>query len=226
MPLPSSGQISFSDIASIVSASATALTQFNAFDVRYLLESFSQISITSGYSKPVSASYSYTSPGAYTLVVPPYQYMSVDIRAAGGGGNGGTGSDTCIGWCGQFCFFPYCCNGRGGNAGSSGGESYFRVSGIDVTAYGGSGSSSGSGYGGNVINGGGGAGGSAGSAFGCTGVNGSAGGAGGRVTANWQKGVNGPAYASTASIFVGAGGAGGFNAGGTGGSGAVYISVS
>jgi len=228
MPLPSSGQISFSQIASIVYSNAGASSGLNDFDIRYLLDKTGpvQISITDGYSKPASGNYSYTSEGAYSLVVPAYQNMSVDVRAAGSGGNGGTGSDTCIGWCGQFCFFPYCCNGRGGNPGGTGGASYFRVGGIDVTAYGGSSGAAGGGYGGTVIAGGGGGGGSAGVAFGCSGSAGSAGGGGGRVVASFTKGVNGPGYAQTIAILVGRGGDGGYNAGGQGGTGAVYVSVS
>jgi hypothetical protein len=226
MALPSSGQISFSQIASIVYANAGVASGLNDSDIRYLLDKTSgQIAISDGYSKPANNSYSYTSSGAYSLVVPAYQYMAADVRGGGGGGNGGSGSDTCVGWCGQLCFFPYCCNGRGGEGGGAGGSSYFRVGGIDVTAYGGSGGASGGGYGGDVITGGGGTGGSAGSAFGCSGGNGSAGGGGGRVTNSWTKGVNGPGYATTASIFVGGGGNGGYNAGGTGGTGAVYVSV-
>lgn len=226
MALPSSGQIAFSDIASIVSASSTAESSLNSFDIRYLLgDTSGQIVITDGYSKPANNSYSYTGSGAYSLVVPAYQYMSADVRGGGQGGNGGSGSDTCVGWCGQFCFFPYCCNGRGGAAGDAGGSSYFRVGGIDVTAYGGSSGGAGGGYGGSVISGGGAGGGSGGSAFGCSGGNGSTGAGGGRVTNSWTKGIDGPSYASTCSIFVGGGGGGGYNAGGTGGTGAVYVSV-
>ena len=144
MALPSSGQISFSQIAAIVYANAGAASGLNDSDIRYLLEKTSgQIAITDGYSKPANNSYSYTSSGAYSLVVPSYQYMSADVRGGGGGGNGGSGSDTCTGWCGQFCFFAYCCNGRGGEGGGAGGSSYYRVGGIDVTAYGGSGGGAG-----------------------------------------------------------------------------------
>lgn len=232
MATPSSGQISFSQIAQIVSGSATAQVDMNSSDVRALLGvSSGQISITSAYSKPVANSYSYTTAGDYTLAISPFQSMSIDTRGGGQGGNGGSGSDTCLGWCGQYCFFNYCCNGRGGNAGAAGDSSYFRVSGVvDVTAYGGTSSGVGSGYGGTVTNGGGGAGGSMGYAFGCSGGNGSAGNAGGRVTTSYTKGVSGPGYTATtglsASIHVGGGGGGGYNAGGTGGGGAVYVSIS
>lgn len=227
MALPSSGQISFSQISQIVYASSSTRSALDDSDVRYLLgKSSGQIFITDGYSKPSSGSYSYTSAGVYSLVVPAYQYMSVDVRGGGQGGNGGTGSDTCTGWCGQFCFFPYCCNGRGGDAGGAGGASYFRVPGVDVTAYGGSSGGAGGGYGGEVITGGGAGGGSPGSAFGCTGSGGSWGTAGGRVVSSYTKGVNGPGYGLTCSIAVGGGGGGGYHAGGTGGTGAVYVSVS
>ena len=226
MALPSSGEISFSQIAAIVYNNSAAASGLNDSDIRYLLgDTSGQIIITDGYSKPVSNSYSYTSAGAYSLVVPPYQYMDVDVRGGGQGGNGGSGSDTCVGWCGQLCFFPYCCNGRGGEGGGAGGTSYFRVTGVDVTAYGGSSGGAGGGYGGSVVNGGGAGGGSGGSAFGCSGGNGSGGNAGGRVTASFTKGSNGPGYALTCSIYVGDGGGGGYNAGGTGGTGAVYVSV-
>lgn len=228
MALPASGQISFSQIAQIVYNSSSATVSLNDSDVRKLLATASgQISISSGYSKPTAANYNYTSAGTYTLVTPAYQNMSIDARGGGQGGNGGSGSDTCTGWCGQFCFFPYCCNGSGGGAGGAGNPSYLRLSGVvDVTAYGGSSSGSGSGYGGTVTVGGGGAGGTMGYAFGCSGSNGSQGYPGGRTVRSLTKGLNGPAYSTSLSIAVGAGGGGGYNAGGTGGTGAVYVSFS
>jgi hypothetical protein len=61
--------------------------------------------------------------------------------------------------------------------------------------------------------------------FGCTGSNGSAGNPGGRVTKTYTKGSDGPGYTTSIAIRVGGGGAGGYNAGGTGGSGAVYVSI-
>lgn len=228
MTIQSSGQISFSDIASVVFASGTAYTELNNSDIRYLLGVTSgQISITSAYSKPVAASYSYTSPGAYSLVVPAYQYFNVDIRGGGGGGNGGTGTNTNSCYCGQFCFFP-CCGGQSASEpGGAGGESYIRGGGIDVTAYAGTGSAAGGGYGGNVIGGGGGGGGSAGTPWGCTGSGGSAGGGGGRVTNTFTKSSGSvPYYGHTCTVLVGGGGGGGYHNGGTGGAGAVYVSTS
>ena len=228
MALQSSGQIAFSDIAGIVFNNSNAYTELNNSDIRYLLGvSSGEISITSAYSKPVAASYSYTSPGAYSLVVPAYQYFNVDVRGGGGGGNGGNGSNTNVCWCGMGCFFG-CCGGQSGGApGAAGGESYIRGGGIDVTAYAGTGGGVGSGYGGTVINGGGGGGGSAGTPWGCSGGGGSAGGGGGRVTNAFTKSSgSAPYYASTCNILVGGGGGGGYHNGGTGGSGAVYVSTS
>jgi hypothetical protein len=225
MATPASGQIAFSDIAWVVYANYNAYTELNNSDIRYLLGvSSGQISITSAYSKPANNSYSYTSPGAYSLVVPAYQYFSVDVRGGGAGGNGGNGSNTNACWCGQLCFFP-CCGGQsGGNPGGDGGPSYIRGGGIDVTAYGGY---NGGGYGGNVIGGGGGGGGSAGVPWGCTGGYGSAGGGGGRVTNTFTKSSGSvPYYGHTCTVLVGGGGGGGWHAGGNGGDGAVYVSTS
>jgi hypothetical protein len=228
MATPSSGQIAFSDMAWVVFANYNAYTELNNSDIRYLLNKTSgQIAISDAYSKPSPTSYSYTSPGAYSLVVPAYQYFSVDVRGGGGGGNGGNGSNTNVCWCGQFCFFP-CCGGQGGaTPGGSGGDSYIRGAGIDVTAFAGSGGGVGGGYGGNVINGGGGGGGSAGYPWGCSGSGGSGGGSGGRVTNTFTKSSGSvPYYGYGITVLVGGGGGGGYNGGGNGGDGAVYISTS
>lgn len=234
--IPSTGSVSFSQIAQVVYNNSTNTLDLNNTDIRYLLGAGgvgTAISLSAARGKPAATSYSYTTAGTYTLAVPPYQTMTLDVRGAGQGGNGGTGSQTCTGWCGQYCFFPYCCNGYGGVAGSSGAASYYRVSAvssptgscpaIDVTGNGGSSSGAGSGYGGTVTTGGGGAGGAAGYAEGCSGSAGTVGNAGGRVTASFTKAVNGPAYGASATIVVGAGGAGGSVGGGTGGAGAVYF---
>jgi hypothetical protein len=229
MALPASGQISFSQIAQIVYNNASGMISLNDADVRYLLLNTSgQISISNGYNQPVACTYTYSTAGTYTLVTPAYQTMGVTAKGGGQGGNGGTGSDTCTGWCGQFCFFPFCCNGRGGAAGSSGGDSYFRIEGntINIIATGGTSSGNGGGSGGVVTSGGGGAGGTAGVAFGCTGSAGSVGYPGGSSANTLTKAVNGPPYSNTISIGVGAGGAGGYNAGGTGGGGSVTVVVS
>jgi hypothetical protein len=226
MALPASGAISFSQMAAIVYNNASATVSLNDSDIRTLLGVASgSISISSGRSKPTAATYTYTTPGTYSLVVPAYESMGIGVWGAGQGGNGGTGSDTCTGWCGQFCFFPFCCNGAGGAAGASGGDSYFRVGSINVTANGGTSSANGGGYGGTVTTGGGAAGGTAGVAYGCSGSAGSIGKNGGLVTYTVRKGSTGPAYGASCSIAVGAGGAGGFNAGGAGGGGAVNVDV-
>ncbi len=228
MPISASGPIKFSELAQIVNNNNASQVSLGSSDVRYLIgvAASVQLSLSGSRSKPGTNSYPYTTATDYTLIVPAYQTMSVDVRGGGQGGNGGTGSDTCTGWCGQYCFFPFCCNGRGGDAGGSGGESYLRFTGIDITADGGTNAAAGGGRGGTVTTGGGGGGGSAGTAFGCSGAAGSVGKAGGRVTATLTKGSNGPGYGASVSIRVGGGGGGGFNGGGGGGTGYVGVSTS
>lgn len=230
MPTPSSGQISFRDIAAIVYNNAGAQSSLNDSDVRALLGVPSgQISMSSAYNKPTAGNTggTYYSPGNYTWVVVPYQYLYVDVR--GGGGAGG-------GYCGGQFFFG-CVNYRENPAGGGGNQSFFN----GVFAYGGGGGrecSRGAGAaGGNNQNGsvGGGGGGGAGSTnaadTNCNQAAGSPGGAGGRAVRTWTKAVDGPAYGTAINFSVGAGGTAGCNPdrcqpGSPGGNGLVYIAWS
>lgn len=235
MPTPSSGAISFSQIAQIIKNNATTTISLNEADARTLIGvSSGQISMSSAYGKPVAGSASYT-PGSYTFYVPVYQYLSIDLAGGGGGGNGGSGCSTCTctcccvpGWGGGW--YPYncsCCNNcGGGGAGGTGGDSGFN----GAVAYGGTASAGGGVVAaGNVSSsttGGGGAGGAGGAAYGCCGSNGAAGGGGGRIQTSWTKGSNGPAYGAAINFYVGGGAGGGSSGGGTGGNGWLTVSWS
>ena len=162
MATPSSGEITFSQIAAIVYNNGSTAVTLNDSDVRKLLgvgTDGATITMQNAYSKPMANTYPYD-PGSYTLIVPAYQNMTWDVRAGGQGGNGGTGSGSCTGWCGVYCWFPYCCNGSGGGAGGDGTRSDVSGTGL-TTAYAAPGTSSaaGGGSGGTVTTGGGGAGG-------------------------------------------------------------------
>jgi hypothetical protein len=91
MPTPSSGQISFANIAVITKGSSTAQVDLNESLSRSLAAVPSgQISINNFYNKPSPGSNTYTTPGTYTFLCPPYQTLSIDVRGGGGGGGGGS----------------------------------------------------------------------------------------------------------------------------------------
>lgn len=236
MPTPSTGSISFSDIARIVYNNSTATISLNDSDVRSLTGAGSgAVSMEAARGKPTAGNTgtTYHSPGSYSWVVVPYENLTATVAGGGGGGGGGCG--------GQLLFIPnfglVCVNYCASSAGNAGGTSTFN----GVEAYGGGGGgncttgSPGS-NGGNNQNGntGGGPGGGAGGVPGgvnCSQSDGSTGGAGGIAQRTWRKAAGGPGYGATINFTVGAGGTGvadGCRAapGGTGGSGYVTISWS
>jgi len=221
MATPSSGLIRFSDIATVIKASATATVSLGDAETRSLLGvSTGAISMASAYSKPVQGNTGtdYYTPGTYTFYVKPYQDLYVETAGGGQGGNGGTGAGTCRQICGPWCWVDFCCNAYGGNAGGAGNGSSFN----GVEGYGGTSAGAGGNNQGQAAGGGGG-GGAAGYAEGCTGSPGSVGAAGGRAIKWFRKGTNGPGYGAGLTVSVGGGGGGGHVGGGTGGSGWVYI---
>lgn len=232
MPTPSSGPISFSDIAWIVYRSYTAEISLNDTNVRFLIgvtTPQSQIDMNSARGKPVAGSTSYTTPGTYTFLCPAYQDISIDVRGAGGGGGSG-----------GYQFFSII--GRGG-PGAAGADSSF---GGVIFGYGGGGGGGGNGAfeppgapgtpgggaGGTVTVGGGSSGGAGGAGNGGTPAG--SGGSGGRTTQayTFASTAGHPVWGTNYTVVVGAGGAGqptnpGINPGGSNGTnGAVYISWS
>lgn len=90
MPLPSSGQISFGQVADITQGSATATVSLNDSLVRTLFGvSSGQISLSSGYGKPSATTTSFTTNGTFNFIIPIYQYFKVTVNGPGGGGGGG-----------------------------------------------------------------------------------------------------------------------------------------
>ncbi len=163
----------------------------------------------------VPGSQSYTTPGAYTFVVPAFNTLSVSVSGAGGGGGG---SPKCPG----RTMLP-------GDSGASGGSSSF---GGSVFGYGGSGGGGGSWNGSNGAAGsaaggdtnttGGGSSGGAGGVWGrYRGGNGGAGGASAKTYSSSSLTIG-----SQVAIAVGAGGGGGAgcSSGASGSSGSVTIS--
>jgi|694.fasta_scaffold00027_119 hypothetical protein len=230
MPTPSSGAISFSDIAWIVYNNYSTQVSLNDSDVRALLGiSSGTIGMNSAYSKPTAGNTggSYYAPGSYSWAVVPYKTLYAQVAGGGGGGGGGCG--------GQF--FTYgCVNFCASSAGTAGAQTSFN----GVVSNGGGGGANCGGAaganGGNNQNGNTGGGGSSGAGgipggVNCSVSNGAAGGRGGFVEISWTKAVNGPAYGATLNFSVGGGGVGiadGCRAapGGAGGSGWVYIAWS
>jgi hypothetical protein len=224
MALPSSGQISFSQIAQITKNSTTAAVSLGESDSRTLLGiSSGQISISSGYGKPASGGTNYTTPGTYTFVVPAYQTLNADIAGAGSGGGGGYG-------CGCLQFYyaicQWCAGCSGNEGGGTGGTSSFNGAAGNGGAWGVQGATVSAGDVSSATTGGGGAGGAAGGGHDYCPSSGSGGYAGGRIITSWTKGSNGPAYGASITVTVGAGAAGGYSNGGTGGNGWVYLSWS
>ena len=233
MPTPASGQISLSDIASIIYNSSINQTSMSNTEVRILInDTVGEISLSSAYNKPVSGNTgtTYYTPGPYSFMVPAYKTLTATI--AGGGGAGGS-------YCGGQWVFGcanYCCS----PSGNPGGNTDFN----GVIAYGGGGGASASGGvgadGGNNLDANTGGGGTKG--LGNTNpwdtnycqAAGSNGGAGGYALKSWTKAVTSgnPTYGDTINFTVGVGGPIPSNTscrdqrGGPGGSGYVYINWS
>lgn len=247
MPLPSSGNLSFSQIATITKGSNTAQMSFDDAYSRLLAGvPTGQISLQDFRGKPAAGSNTYTIPGNYSFLVPVYGTLVANTKGAGGGGGGG----------GMYLI-------SGGGNGGTGGNSYFGAvytttttplysflpDGPKVTTtvlnstktagYGGTGGLGGSGYAQFQGNGtaGGGIGGTVYVGGGATGGNGGGpgggnGGNGGFSSASWDHiaSLSYPVWASTLTITVGQGGAGGgpggyaASGGYTGSNGTVIVS--
>lgn len=213
MTLPANGAITFSEIAGVCRGSNTQIG-LSDWDVRYLLgRDKGQIKLSDAYGKPSPGSRTYSTPGTYTFLVPPFITLSVDVM--GGSGGGGGGSD----------HFPYLyC--WGGGSGSSGGISRF-ASTVPVIGYGGAGGpagycggkapngSNGSASGGDTnttgYSGGSGGHGSGAPGAGSPNTDGGNGGASGRAIKEWTHLVteNTPAWKSNVTVVVGSAGYGG-----------------
>jgi|694.fasta_scaffold21674_3 hypothetical protein len=236
MALPSSGQISFSDIATITKGNATSEISIGEANTRYLFGVPSgSISISTGYGKPAAGSNTYSTPGSYSWLVYPYQTVFANVAAGGGGGGEGA----------YYAFLYYFAIAEGGSGGNSGANSSFN--GLSATAgtggggggfasFGGAGTNGG-GSGGSVTTGGGGAGGGGGSGYFNyafqPAYSGGNGGAGGKVTQQWSHQITSgfPVWAGSYPVTVGGGGGvnvGGYNAGtpGNGANGWVTINWS
>lgn len=231
MPTPSSGQISFANIASISKGNSTSEVSLGEPTSRQLSGvSSGQISITSFYNKPASGSNTYN-PGTYTFLCPPYQILNLDIRGAGGGGAGGGGIALLI---------PV-----NGKPGANGGNSSFNSStpviagggiGGGGSCYSGTIGANGTGSGGVDQGPGGGAGASGGlgalldTTRYCSGL---AGGVGNRQTKSWafNSTAGYPIWSDSYTVLVGQGGLGGNGSSGgangaNGANGSVSISWS
>lgn len=219
MTFPSSGPISFSQIAKFFTGSNTQVSMNDQLTRLLTGDLAGTIKMSDVYNKPAPGSASFLTPGTYSLLIPVYQTLNVTVMGAGGGGGGGDNHN----------IYGY---GNCGYDGLNGGNSQF----LTVVAYGGGyggGDCSGhpginsGGTGGTVTVGGGSAGGHGGWPQQGSG-NGYAGGAGGRVDYSWTFGVTSgyPAWATYVTLIVGAGGgAPGGNAG-PGSPGAVYFTWS
>lgn len=221
MPTPANGEISLSNLSTVISSDTRQISLGDS-DTRAMLGVASgQISLSSGYSKPASGSASY-GPGSYTFITPPHQYLAAQTYGGGGGGGGGSWSGV-TGWIPAYwyaipVYSTYC-----GGAGSGGGQSYFN--GIYGNGGGGGGGGCGAYYGGDAgaaggdanYTGGGAGGGSGGGGNGAGG--GGTGGRGGRADKTWTHNQTSgyPGYGAGVGVYVGGGGGGGGPAGGAGG---------
>jgi hypothetical protein len=233
MPLPSSGQISFSQITQIIKGSLTAQLDLNEAETRYLANKTSgAIKFSDFYEKPASGGFTVSTPTYvtntdYTFLCPAFQYMTTTCNGPGGGGGGGDNHNV----------YGYGNNGNDGGAGV--GNTVFSFPGFSMqgnpgsggggnaggaVAPAGSGSSTGSFA--TITTGGGAAGGSSGSPQ-QGGVWGGVGGAGGKANTTFTHGTSTyfATYGSTISIRIGAGGFAGTNAG-AGGDGSVVVTYS
>lgn len=208
MPLPASGAISMSQVATITKASGTATVTMNESTTRTLFGvPTGQISMSSGYSKPAANSTTYSTAGSYSYIVPVYQFLTANSRGGGGGGGG-------------QCWFSVANGGNGGPGtgstfasttnvignGGPGGAGQSAFSSAPVGAQPGAGGS-----GGTVTTGGGGT-------AGPGGGNAGPGGAGGKSVQTWTFASTAgyPTWGSTITTTVGGGGGGGAGGGGVG----------
>jgi hypothetical protein len=199
MAFPTSGPISFSDIAKFFTGSNYQISLGDPL-VRSLTGDAGAVRISDVYGKPVPGSIVYATPGTYSFLVPIYQYLSIQVLGAGGGGGGGDNHN----------IYGY------GNCGYDGADGEYSAFG-GVVAYGGGyggGNCSGhpgidaGGTGGSVTVGGGSAGGNGGWPQQGSG-NGYNGGRGGLVTYGWVNLLTSgyPAWNSYVTVVVGNGGA-------------------
>jgi hypothetical protein len=234
MALQSNGPISLSDISNLARGNTNQQINLSDWDVRYLAgKEKGTIKLSDAYSKPAPGSRTYSTPGTYTFLVPPFVTLTVDV--IGGSGGGGGGSD----------HFPYLyC--WGGGPGTSGGTSRFGST-VPVVGPGGAGASQGGCYGygvgdldaadsvgtGGDTNTTGHTGGSRGHGSGPGGVysDGGQGGDSGRAIKEWTHLItdNTPVWKSNVTVTVGSAGVGGYRGsqwctnGGNGTAGSVTI---
>lgn len=202
MTTPASGRLSIGNISVELLRPSNARANLGEKNTRELLGVPSgEVSMSRGYNKtwivPGQVEFGFNGSWQY-FSVKRYQFMTIELWAAGAGATGYCGND---GWCYGYC----------GGAGGAGGWSYFGVNGAVAAegGYNGGGGGrnfcpgsgrDGNGYGGNIRTGGGGAGG-----YGCN-----RGGSGGYLSRTFRFDEPGaPAYFSTIGVYVGGGGGGG-----------------
>jgi len=218
MAFQSSGPISFSNLSKFFTGSNTTVSLGDPL-VRLLTSDTGAVRMSDVYGKPVPGSYTFTTPGTYSFLVPIYQYLSISVYGAGGGGGGGDNHN----------IYGY------GNCGYDGGDGGYSAFGGVVANGGGYGGGNCSGHpgidaggsGGSVTVGGGAAGGNGGWPQQGSG-NGYNGGRGGLVTYTWQNLVTSgyPPWQTYVTVVVGLGGAAAPQNATNGASGAVGISWS
>lgn len=210
MSLPAAGLITLAMLAAEFGGSQPyAMSQFYRGGGRVTgnntnVPASGAISLSNFYGavKVVPGSASYTTPGTYTFIVPPYTTLTADVRGAGGGGAGSryTGYYIYYGDPGTVSYFNAPTGNVVGNGGSGGSGSNWNppvggVQGAHGTASGGD----------SNITGGGSPGGQ-GSIITLQGsLYGGPGGYGGRAVKSWSLGQLAPGTAIT--VVVGAGGA-------------------
>ena len=87
MTLPSSGAITLGNVASVIKGSSNANIRMGDTETRLLLGNTTGVaSLGSARGKPIAGNTSYTSPGTYTFLVPPYETLTANVNGAGGGG--------------------------------------------------------------------------------------------------------------------------------------------
>lgn len=210
MALPASGPITLAQIAAEFGGTQPyALSKFyrggglvTANNLNIPASGPISLSQFYGAVKVVPGSASFTTPGTYTFIVPPYVTLTADVRGAGGGGGGSryTGYYIYYGDPGTYSSFNaptgnVVGNGGGGGSGSNWNPPVAGTNGAAGTASGGD----------SNIPGGGSQGGQ-GSVITLQGsLTGGAGGYGGRAVRSWSLGQLAPGSAIT--VVVGTGGA-------------------